>query len=66
MAKLTEEQLRFFMHEVLGLFDYGDEDADTDPLEFVRERLKEERKQYKQTRDKLNDLRLKVLGVPER
>ena len=48
---LNNEQLRFFYDEVLGLFDWGDDEEEMglDPLNFVRERIKDERKWAKMT-----------------
>ena len=47
MPKLNEEQLRFFMNEVLGLFEWSEEEdeSDIDPLEFVRLELQKMKKE---------------------
>lgn len=51
---LNNEQLQFFKDEVLGLFDWGDEEEEMglDPLNFVRQRIKDERKWAKMTAKK--------------
>lgn len=62
MPKLKEEQLRFFYHEVLGLFDWSDdEEAEgIDPLEFVRQQVAELRKKAQKSTPKQNITNIEV------
>ena len=62
---LNNEQLRFFYDEVLGLFDWGDEEEEMglDPLNFVRERIKDERKWAKMTAKKYAEIERELTKI---
>lgn len=64
----THEQLKFFHDEILGLFDWGDEEEQMglDPLNFVRERLADERKWAKMTAKKYADAERELEKIREK
>lgn len=62
------DNLKFFHDEVLGLFDWGDEEEKMglDPLNFVRERLKDERKWEKMVAKKYAEVERELAEIRAR
>jgi len=62
------DNLKFFHDEVLGLFDWGDEEEEMglDPLNFVRERLKDERKWAKMVAKKYAEIEQELTAIRAR